>query len=194
MPRSDREIEQIRIDVSRRIRQHAKEGNLPAAIEAFTEMQIEGVAPDVVAATALIDCCVRCGEMARAERAFTSLFSPAASTAATASSPSRPSAASLKPDAIVVGVMLRAYGQRNPPQWSKIQQLLSRMEAEFGLQPSAAIFNELVDICARDNEVERGMQLLERMAQAGVEPDEYTFAAVKRRRSLRSHFKKLFLA
>ncbi|CAI5467692.1 unnamed protein product [Closterium sp. Yama58-4] len=136
----------VRAEVSRRIRQLGREGNASAAVELFTQMQADGIAPDAMAATALIDCCVRC---------------------------------------VAVGVLLRAYGRKSPPQWAKIQQLLTRMELDFGLQPSTAIFNELMDICARDNAVDRGVQLLDRMAEAGVEPDAFTFEAVKRRRTLR---------
>ncbi|GJP63832.1 hypothetical protein CLOP_g20873 [Closterium sp. NIES-67] len=96
-----------------------------------------------MAATALIDCCVRCGELARP--------------------------ANLVPDAVAVGVLLRAYGRKSPPQWAKIQQLLTRMELDFGLlSRPRRFFNELMDICARDNAVDRGVQLLDRMAEAGV--------------------------
>lgn len=175
--RSSKEHSQIRADVSRKIRQFAKEGKLSAAVEAFTQMQVEGIAPDAMAATALIDCCVRCGELARGERAFFSLFS---------------TAGTLRPDAVAVGVLLRAYGQRKPVAWAKIQQLLMRVESEFGMQPSVGVFNELVEICARENDVAKGIELLEKMAAVGVEPDGQTFEAVKRRRALRSHFKKLF--
>ncbi|CAI7767141.1 unnamed protein product [Closterium sp. NIES-53] len=189
----------VRAEVSRRIRQLGREGNASAAVELFTQMQADGIAPDAMAATALIDCCVRCGELARAERTFFNLFSKAPANS-TSSSPSSSSSsdsdvgrtANLVPDAVAVGVLLRAYGRKSPPQWAKIQQLLTRMELDFGLQPSTAIFNELMDICARDNAVDRGVQLLDRMAEAGVEPDAFTFEAVKRRRTLRSHFKKLF--
>ncbi|GJP56579.1 hypothetical protein CLOM_g15635 [Closterium sp. NIES-68] len=187
----------VRAEVSRRIRQLGREGNASAAVELFTQMQADGIAPDAMAATALIDCCVRCGELARAERTFFNLFSKAPPTSSSSSIASTASsdvgrAANLVPDAVAVGVLLRAYGRKSPPQWAKIQQLLTRMELDFGLQPSTAIFNELMDICARDNAVDRGVQLLDRMAEAGVEPDVFTFEAVKRRRTLRSHFKKLF--
>ncbi|CAI5515852.1 unnamed protein product [Closterium sp. Naga37s-1] len=199
VPREEQAAKEARVraEVSRRIRQLGREGNASAAVELFTQMQADGIAPDAMAATALIDCCVRCGELARAERTFFNLFSKA--PASTTSSPSSSSSdsdvgrtANLVPDAVAVGVLLRAYGRKSPPQWAKIQQLLTRMELDFGMQPSTAIFNELMDICARDNAVDRGVQLLDRMAEAGVEPDAFTFEAVKRRRTLRSHFKKLF--
>jgi pentatricopeptide repeat protein len=51
----------------------------------------------------------------------------------------------------------------------------------------------LVAKCADDNELERAEELIERMADDDVEPDENTYNAVKKRRSIRSYAKKMLL-
>lgn len=44
----------------------------------------------------------------------------------------------------------------------------------------------------RTDDVDRAMDVIDRMADDGVEPDEFTVAAVARKRSLRSYLRKAF--
>ena len=56
----------------------------------------------------------------------------------------------------------------------------------------AATFNALLEICARTKDSERGCEVIERMQRAGVLPDELTFEAVKNRKALRAHLKRVY--
>lgn len=54
----------------------------------------------------------------------------------------------------------------------------------------AAVYNCLLEICARTNDEERGFDIIDRMSKASVPPNKYTLEAVKRRKSLRSYLKR----
>jgi pentatricopeptide repeat protein len=56
----------------------------------------------------------------------------------------------------------------------------------------AAVFNALLEVCARTNDEARAGEILSRMEAAGVQPDERTYEAVAKRKSLRSLLKRTF--
>eukprot|EP00850_Spirogloea_muscicola_P011181 SM000068S20613 [mRNA] locus=s68:632506:633325:+ [translate_table: standard] len=87
-----------------------------------------------------MDACVRCGDVARAHRTFDAFF-----TGATA----------MRPDGVALGVLLRAYGASRPPHWGRITQLLDVADRSLLVAPSLAVYNELLDICARENNVDK---------------------------------------
>jgi pentatricopeptide repeat protein len=49
-----------------------------------------------------------------------------------------------------------------------------------------------LEICARTKDSERGYEIIERMQRAGVPPDDYTLEAVKNRKALRAHLKRVY--
>ncbi|KAJ9518775.1 hypothetical protein QJQ45_026040 [Haematococcus lacustris] len=53
-------------------------------------------------------------------------------------------------------------------------------------------YNVLLSVCVRTNDLERGEDVIDRMHQDGVEPNEFTEACLVPRRSLRSYFRKTF--
>lgn len=56
----------------------------------------------------------------------------------------------------------------------------------------AATFNALLEICARTKDSARGYEVIERMQRAGVLPDDFTLEAVKNRKALRAHLKRVY--
>lgn len=44
----------------------------------------------------------------------------------------------LQPDEVTFAVMLRGYGNQNPPDWQKIDSVLTQMKMTYGLEPSAS--------------------------------------------------------
>lgn len=54
------------------------------------------------------------------------------------------------------------------------------------------MFNALLEVCARTNDEERAAEIIARMEGAGVPPNEQTYEAVAKRRSLRSLLKRTF--
>lgn len=58
--------------------------------------------------------------------------------------------------------------------------------------PCAAVYNSLLDICARTKDDERGYEVIDRMHRSDVATDARTMDAVRSRKSLRSHLKRVF--
>lgn len=56
----------------------------------------------------------------------------------------------------------------------------------------AAIYNALLDICARTRDEQRGNDVIARMAASQVSPDEWTWETVKNRKALRSQLRRTF--
>jgi pentatricopeptide repeat protein len=67
----------------------------------------------------------------------------------------------------------------------------SSLTARFGA--AAVTFNALLDVCVRTKDVDRGLDVLDRMEAEGVEPDDLTPGIVQNRRVLRSYLRKKFL-
>lgn len=141
----------------------------------LAEMARLGVQPDSIAATALLDACARNGKMDMATSVFEELFDGL-----------------LAPDDVTFAVLVRGYGEADPPQWAAISGLLGMMDTRFQLKPSTAVYNSLLDICARTKDDERGYEVIERMHRSAVETDARTLDAVRNRKSLRSHLKRVF--
>ena len=135
-----------------------------------------GVQPDTQSATALLDACMRCKKIEMAESVFQELFNGL-----------------LVPDEVTFAVMVRGYGDDVPPRWTAIAQAVQSMEREFEIKPTVRIFNALLEVCSRTNDEVRGAEIIQRMASAGIEPDDFTVEAVRQRKSLRSMLKKTLL-
>lgn len=58
----------------------------------------------------------------------------------------------------------------------------------------AASYNALLDTCIRTNDLDRCMDVLDRMAADGVQPDDFTEAIVSRKRAMRAYMRKRLLA
>ncbi|EIE21165.1 hypothetical protein COCSUDRAFT_57081 [Coccomyxa subellipsoidea C-169] len=161
--------------VTRRVKELGRAGKAREALQQLAEMARLGVQPDPMLGTALVDACARSGQMQMAQAAFEELFD-----------------ALLEPDDVTFAVLVRGYGEAEPPQWLAISGLLSKMQSKFNLKPSTATFNVLLEVCARTKDLTRGYEVIERMERAGVLPDEQSVEAVKNRRALRTHLKRTF--
>lgn len=164
----------IRTEVTRRIKSLGRQGRVKDAIKELTNMARLGVSPDTLSATALIDCCVRANKMDMAESVFDELFGEL-----------------LVPDEVAFTVMIRGYGDELPPRWTSIASVLSMMEHTYGIEPTVLTYNTLLEVCSKTNDEDRGIEIIDRMQEAGVEPNEYSLEAVRQRKSLRSLVKKL---
>ena len=111
---------QVLVEVTRRIRDLGRKGRPREAVEELAQIASMGIQPDVVAATALVDACARSGKAEMAAEIFQELFG----------------GNMLQPDEVACAVLLRAWGECNPPRWSAIASLLNRMEREFSITPS----------------------------------------------------------
>jgi hypothetical protein len=54
-----------------------------------------------------------------------------------------------EPDEVTFRVLVRAYGQCEPPRWRAISDLLQEMDVKYSIKPSVLLYNDLLEICAR---------------------------------------------
>lgn len=166
---------QVRATVTRRIQALGRQKRPKEAVSQLAEMARLGVQPDTQAATALIDACVRNKKMDMAQSVFEQLFGEF-----------------LQPDDVTFSVLMRGYGETNPPSWVLISGLLNMMDKKFGMKPSLAVHNTLLDICSRTRDEQRGIEIIDMMHSAGLQPDDFTLDIVKQRKVLRSHLKRIY--
>ncbi|GLI60448.1 hypothetical protein VaNZ11_002603 [Volvox africanus] len=167
-------IATARAEVTKRIKSLGAAGRVRDAISALAGLANLGIQPDTPAATALVQACSR--DMNLAQSIFDEMFGEF-----------------LTPDEVSFAVLLRGYGVLNPPDWPRIDATLTTMRMKYGIEPTAVSFNALLEICCRTSDIERGQDIIDRMAADGVEPDEFTQEVVARRRVLRSYLRKTFL-
>lgn len=162
-------------EATKRITMLGRKGKPREAVAELANLARAGVQPDTQSATALLDACVRNKKLDMAESVFQELFSEL-----------------LQPDEITFSVMLRGYGDVNPPRWTAISSTLASMERDYGIMPTTATYNALLEVAARTNDEARGYEIIYRMRDVGVLPDEFTVEAVRQRKSLRSMLRKTF--
>jgi pentatricopeptide repeat protein len=144
----------------------------------------------------------------------------------------------LQPDEVTFAVLLRGYGNQNPPSWQSIDTVLTTMKNTYGIEPTAselwcvwlavvrackqrtclgvqswhsghhpqwlphlrtpvllsqqtASYNALLEICHKSNDADRALDVIDRMADDGVEPDDVTWELAAKKRVLRSYMRKV---
>ena len=50
----------------------------------------------------------------------------------------------------------------------------------------------MLDICSRTRDEQRGIDIIDMMHSAGLQPDDFTLDIVKQRKVLRSHLKRVY--
>jgi len=185
---------QVLAQVTRRIRDHGKAGRIRDAIAELASLSERGLQPDRLAATALVAACAARPtpqNMTVAEGVFEELFGDGAGGGGGDDEDGDGgNAPLLQPDEVTFAVLLRAYGASDPPQWPKIDATLGRMRRSFGIAPTATSYNALLEVCVRTGDMDRAMDVVDRMADDGVEPDAQTALTCGRKRALRAYARK----
>ncbi|KAF8072794.1 hypothetical protein HT031_000454 [Scenedesmus sp. PABB004] len=169
---AERERE-VRQEVTRRIKALGEQRRFKEAVQELAGLAALGVQPDTQAATALLAACTRSRDMKMAQSVFDQLFGDF-----------------LQPDEVTFAVMLRGYGGQSPPDWARLDAVLSQMKVTYGLDPTSTSYNALLDVCSRTNDSDRALDVIDRMAADGVEPDERTWDIASRKRAWRSYMRK----
>ena len=55
----------------------------------------------------------------------------------------------LQPDDVTFSVLMRGYGETNPPSWVLISGLLNMMDKKFGMKPSLGTASVLMPVQTR---------------------------------------------
>ena len=99
----------------------------------------------------------------------------------------------VQPDDIVFAVLIRGLGkQASLPDWTAIARVLSRMQDPFDVQMSTTVYNALLEICVRSNDLQRAEDLLDRMASSELQPDEESERVMQGKRAFRSLLRRTF--
>ena len=161
---SDDERMQVLIATTSQIKELGRRGKPRQAIEALAGMGREGVQPDVIAVTAVIEACCQNGEVELAVRVFRELFGER-----------------LAPDEVSFAALIRGYstsGADGGIDWRGINGII-RLMRQYDVPASTLTYTTLLQLCSRTNDVERGMKIIEQMGKEGVEVDGTTLMAVK---------------
>lgn len=180
---------QVLAQVTRRIRDHGKAGRIRDAIAELASLSSKGLQPDRLAATALVAACAARPtpqNMTVAEGVFEELFGDGGDEEGEGDG----EGPLLRPDEVTFAVLLRGYGAANPPLWPKIDATLGRMRRAFGIEPTATSYNALLEVCVRTGDMDRAMDVVDRMADDGVAPDAQTALVCARKRALRAYARK----
>mmetsp|Transcript_13006 Transcript_13006/g.29606 ORF Transcript_13006/g.29606 Transcript_13006/m.29606 type:complete len:708 (-) Transcript_13006:11-2134(-) len=127
----------------------------------------------VVTYNALIDACVRCGEISRAPALLEDMM-----------------AKGIQPNLVTYSSILKGYCQEN--QLDRAFDLLDHIKVETHFRPDEVTYNTLLDGCARQGLYERGVALLEEMETVGVRPSNYTLSVLVKLASRGKRLQKAF--
>ena len=171
-------------DAKRRLLESTKAireyGRRKEPLKAVKELQLllleEGVAVDCIAATAAVEACVANGRTTLAQRVFDECFA---------------GEGGLEADERAYSALVRGHGMANPPSWSAVSMVVERMR-DGGVPVTALTYNTILKVCVHQNDIERGLDVIDRMVSAGVQPDGMTAEVVKRKKPLRTSLRRSF--
>jgi len=127
--------------------------------EIYEEMRSRRVICSITSFNALFDVCARSGEMERAPPILEEM-----------------KLQGVEANLITWSTMLKGYCQAN--QLDKAFDVLDHMEETCGLQPDEVVYNTLLDGCARQGLIERGLSLFRRMEASSTEPTCWTLSVL----------------
>eukprot|EP01024_Parvocaulis_polyphysoides_P024663 TRINITY_DN22544_c1_g1_i1.p1 TRINITY_DN22544_c1_g1~~TRINITY_DN22544_c1_g1_i1.p1 ORF type:complete len:182 (+),score=13.54 TRINITY_DN22544_c1_g1_i1:51-596(+) len=96
----------------------------------------------------------------------------------------------VSPDPVTFSVLIQGYGQIDPPDWSSIASTLRNMESQFDLVPNVTVYNALLSVCVKSNDLQRAQDLLSQMDREGIQPDKTTEGTMSSRRAFRAALRK----
>merc|ERR1719291_346358 len=127
--------------------------------EVYEEMKSRKVACSNANFNALFDACARSGQMERATPILEEMKRQG-----------------IEANLITWSTMLKGYCQAN--QLDKAFDVLDHMQGSCGLQPDEVVYNTVLDGCARQGLIERGMSLFRQMEASSTQPSCYTLSVL----------------
>merc|ERR1712187_308463 len=127
----------------------------------------KGIYPETVIVRALLDACCKNRRIDIAQQVFEKTFGGPSPL--------------LTPDEQVFRALLECHLKSDPPHWKAACWILQVAEKQFNCTLSCICYNCLLEACSRTSDFERGEDILEKMATAGIKPDENILEFVKSR-------------
>jgi pentatricopeptide repeat protein len=132
------------------------------ALEAFDQMQAEGIAPNLVTMNTLIDACARSGHMARCGEILEDMQQKHG----------------VDPDRITYSTIVKGFCLAG-----EIQQAIAVMESarRRGFPADVIIFNTILDACSSRDKFQMCDKLFAQMVEEGVRPTNFTLTVLIKR-------------
>ena len=143
------------------IKAYQKSYQLEKALEIYETMLKEmktnpNSAPNIVTFNSLLDCCVRCFDVAQATQIFHQMLDPTAP-------------ASCRPDLITYSIMIKGYCKdKNIEQAFVTLQLMEKT----GIKADFALYKSLMIGCCKNNQMEMALKVYENMRLLGIKPTD----------------------
>lgn len=128
----------------------------------FDEMKEEGVPYNTITYNSIIDVCIKCGEVRRAEDLVKQMNEPENN---------------VEPDLITYSTLLKGYCHTG--EMDKALQVSETIK-ERGLRRDELVYNTLMDGCVKANDISTGVGLFEEMLQASMKPSAITHSILVR--------------
>jgi pentatricopeptide repeat protein len=101
----------------------------------------------------------------------------------------------VEPDDVVFAILIQGVGKASvPPDWTTAAQILSRMRDRFDVPMTTTVYNALLELCVKSNDVSRAEDLLVRMRGDELQPDEHTQRIMESKRAFRTALRRAFQA
>jgi len=125
----------------------------------FEEMKSDGIQPDIVCYTQLIQVSCKAGQIKLAENLFRKMIE-----------------SGIKPDSVIVVLILNWYINEKPLNKEKVDSLILQIK-RLNIQPTLFIFTSLIKYYCRCGLMISAEKVLEEMKQANIQPDVIVFNA-----------------
>merc|ERR1719201_2322892 len=80
------------------------------------------------------------------------------------------------PNVVTYSTMIKGYA--NSGDMPKAFALLDLMQADPGMEPDEIVYNSLIDGCARCEDYQGGLKVLDLMKNRGIRPSNFTISVV----------------
>jgi len=125
----------------------------------YDEMLEQRLQFSITTYNALIDACVRSGQMARVPPLLKDMASQ-----------------EIEANVVTCGIIIKGHCQEN--RLEKALELFGTMKQSTKFRPDEITYNTLIDGCAQQGLFEQGMRLLKEMQEVGVPPSSFTLSVL----------------
>ncbi|CAJ1444376.1 unnamed protein product, partial [Effrenium voratum] len=140
------------------LKAYGRAGNIDRVLQAWEEMQAEGLEANAVTYGCMLDACVKCGHLEKALQIFAIMRQRG-----------------LHRNTILYATLIKGFAKSKDPLAAK--NLYREMRAER-VPCNVVVFNSLIDACVRACDLQGAAEVLQEMTATNVRPDLITFSTL----------------
>merc|ERR1719359_248472 len=145
------------ITYSTLIKGHCTNQDLEQALFYFGAMQEKGIRPDAIVFNSLLDGCAKKQVPALCEQVISDM-----------------EAAGVVPSNHSASILIKLYGRCK--DLDSAFRVINEMPRKYNFRPNAAVYTCLMSACVTNGQLDRALQLRERMQEDRIYPDERTYS------------------